>query len=422
MSTNLIRTLALTTSIFASAAALAQNQPSDETKEERKRERQEERQRERAATELPASFSKASELIGLPVKAKGGEKIGDIRNLAINTDNGRIRYAIVDNGSGTLYPMPMPALKFAANRAAATIDTTTDRMKDAPTFKPEGWNTIGDTKWGAIVYQFYGIKKNAEDDKDRPDFVPAAAVMGGKVETRKGEGLGSVKNIMVDTEKNVVAYAVLDFGRDAKLFAVPWQSMTVKDGGKKIVIRGVDRDDLKDSPGFANNRWPTYKDLNWKSDTNYDSRPPNWVYGMNEVGGDNAGGGSGGNGGDRGALGGWQTNGKYGQFFNKKAVEKFNGRVVRSESVTPLNGMDPGTALVIKVGEKNHVVHLGPEWFIRKQQDKFTDGEEIEVVGSRVDIDGKAVIMATQIRVQGRTMFLRNADGVPTWDAWQERK
>jgi sporulation protein YlmC with PRC-barrel domain len=423
-----ITTLAFAGMLAATTTARAQNNP-EETQDDRQRERQEERRREReqaADAGLPANFYKSNEIIGLRVDAKGGEKIGEVKNLAINTDNGRIRYAIVDNGSGTLYPMPMPALKFAANRSKAVIDTNLDRMKDAPTFKADGWNTIGDTKWGAIVYQFYGINRDADDDKDRPDFTSATELMRAKVEARKGESLGTVKNLMVDTEKNTVAYAALDFGREGKLFAIPWQAMTVSDNGRKVMVRSVERDDLKDAPGFNNSRWPTYRELGWDKDTNFDSRPPNWVYGMRDTSangnGGNGNGNNNNNGGDRGVLGGWQTNSKYGQLFRPKTVEKWRGKIVRTETVTPMTGMDPGTAIVVRVDDRNNlVVHLGPEWFVKRQQDKFTDGEEVEVVGSKVDLDQKPIVMATQVRLQGRTMHLRDANGVPAWDTWQER-
>lgn len=448
----LMTPIMLALAMFASSASLAQNttpnvndppkpkapeqNPPAKTPEEKQRERQEQRKREReeaeknqngkAGADLPASFYRVSELNGMRIDAKGGEKIGEIRQLAINTENGRVRYAIVDNGSGTLYPIPLGAIKFQKNRTLGVVDTTNERMKDAPTFKPDGWNTIGDNKWGAVVYQFYGINRNADEEKERPDFVSSASVRGAKVETRRGESLGSVRDVMIDTEKGVVAYGVLDFGRDGKLFAVPWQSMTVREGGKNVMMRSVERDDLKDAPGFANNRWPAYKDLEWNKDTNFDSKPPKWIYGYSEVGGGNAGnggGGNGGGGGDRGALGGWQTNGKYGQMFRSNRVERWRGTIVRTESVTPLTGMDPGVALVVKVeGQGNMVVHLGPEWFVKRQQDKFAANESIDFSGSLVDIDQKPVVMATQVRMQGRVLTLRDGDGVPSWDAWQERK
>lgn len=443
MMNHTLHVITLATAMVATSTSFAQdvppniytpapkNNPPEKTpndgksKEERQKERQEERRNadQRAGADLPASFYKASQLMGLAVEAKGGDKIGDIRNIAINADNGRIRYAIVDGGKGTLYPIPFGAMKFANNRQRATVDTTTDRMKDAPTFKTDGWGTIGDSKWGKTVYEFYGLSRNADDDKDSPDFVSGSAVIGAKVETRKGDGLGSVKDVMVDTDKSSVAYAVLDFGRDNKLFAVPWQSMTVKDSGKKIVMRGVDRDDLKDAPGFPNSRWPNYKDLGWGKDVNYDTKPPVWIYGLTDVSGGNGGGGGGGNGGDRGAMGGWQANSKYSQLFNKKSVDKWKGTIVRTDSVVPLKGMDAGVALIVKTENSGNMqVQLGPEWFVKHQQDKFAEGDAIEVLGSKVDVDQKTVIMATQIRMGGRSLTLRNADGVPAWDAWQERK
>jgi hypothetical protein len=122
-------------------------------------------------------------------------------------------------------------------------------------------------------------------------------------------------------------------------------------------------------------------------------------------------------------MGGWQTNSAYGELFKRNTVERIEGTIVRSESVTPLKGMDPGTAIVIKgEGDRTTVVHLGPEWFMRHQQGKFADGERVNVTGSKVQVDGKTVIMATQLGMQGRTMTLRDEDGIPVWDTWQQRK
>src|SRR6187431_175546 len=55
------------------------------------------RPHERSEADLPASFYRATELVGMRVDAKGGERIGDIRNLAINAETGRIRYVIIEN-------------------------------------------------------------------------------------------------------------------------------------------------------------------------------------------------------------------------------------------------------------------------------------------------------------------------------------
>jgi hypothetical protein len=226
----------------------------------------------------------------------------------------------------------------------------------------------------------------------------------------------------VDAERNVVMYNVVQSGNDNKLFAAPWQAFTITDLGKKVVLRGVEREDFANAPGFANNRWPGEKDFTWNNQSNFDSRPPNWVYGLKGNANGGGGGGNADSGNDDSVMGGWQTNSKYGQMFDRKTIERVRGTIVRSESVKPLPGMDEGTALIVKAeGGKNVVVHLGPEWFVRHQQGEFRDGSEVDLSGSRVNIDGKQAIMATQLRINGRTMTLREESGIPAWDAWQDR-
>jgi sporulation protein YlmC with PRC-barrel domain len=404
-------------------AAQSDAQPkANPDKQQRVEERKAERQAERSQADKaqgdnwPAKWHKASELIGLRVDDKDAKKIGDIRNLAINAENGHVRYAIVETTQGTT-AVPMQALKVSNKRDRATLDTTADRMKDAPPFNPQGWDTIGEARWGKDVHSFYDVDWNPDFEREGKDFVPAGQVIGGKVENRRGESLGSVKDLVIDTDRNSVAYAVLQFGNEDKLFAAPWQSFTVSDLGKRVVIRGVDRDDLVNGAGFANNRWPGEKDLTWNSGTNFDSRPPTWLYGLKASGGGDGGAA------DSGVLGGWQTHSKYGQLFDRKTIERIRGTIVRSEAIAPMPAMDPGTVLTIRYDEgKNIVVHLGPEWFVRRQQGEFKEGVEVDVSGSRVSIDGKPAIMATQLRINGRTMTLREDNGVPVWDAWQDRQ
>ncbi len=396
------------------------NRPPAQTPD--RRDRQDPKDAQQAAVELPASHYKISELIGMRVDARNGNRIGEISDLAINAENGRIRFAIVDNGEGKLLPIPMPALRLAENRQRAVVDTTTERMKDAATFNPEGWATIGDAKWGAIVYEFYGLERDPDVSREAQKFVPGASIVSSRVETRRNENMGLIRDVVIDTEKNTVAYAAMLHGNDQRLFALPWGAFVFHDGGKRVEVRGLTRDDLRDAPGFAANRWPASRDLKWNDEINYDTKPPTWVYGLQPV----QAGGAGGDPvseGDRGKLGGWQTNGRYGQMFSARTVERLRGTVVRTEKIEPLTGMEPGTALVVRVqGQGNMVVHLGPEWFISRQQENFAAGDEIEFAGSKVDINQQAVVMATQLFVAGRVMTLRNDQGVPVWDIWQERK
>jgi len=48
----------------------------------------------------------------------------------------------------------------------------------------------------------------------------------------------------------------------AKLFAVPWAALTLDTKNKRFVLN-VDKDMLKDAPGFDEDNWPDMADASW---------------------------------------------------------------------------------------------------------------------------------------------------------------
>ena len=51
-------------------------------------------------------------------------------------------------------------------------------------------------------------------------------------------------------------------GAGDKLFAVPWSALTL-DTDNKCFLLQVDKDRLKDAPGFDKDRWPSMADTEW---------------------------------------------------------------------------------------------------------------------------------------------------------------
>jgi sporulation protein YlmC with PRC-barrel domain len=91
-----------------------------------------------------------------------------------------------------------------------------------------------------------------------------SSLKGDKVVNYKGEDLGKIEEIMIDLDRGRVAYAVLSFGGflglGDKLFAIPWQAITV-DTAKKQLILNADRALLEKAPGFDKDNWPDMADL-----------------------------------------------------------------------------------------------------------------------------------------------------------------
>ena len=83
----------------------------------------------------------------------------------------------------------------------------------------------------------------------------------------KGEKLGSVKEIMLDTRAGKISYVVLSFGGflsiGEKLFAVPWGALTVDTENKRLVM-DTNEDRLKEAPGLDADNWPNMADPTWE--------------------------------------------------------------------------------------------------------------------------------------------------------------
>lgn len=94
-------------------------------------------------------------------------------------------------------------------------------------------------------------------------FLTASTLTGDSVKNLQGESLGDLKDIMLDTSNGRIAYGVLSFGgvlgMGEKLFAVPWEALQV-DGENHHLILNVDKERLKDAPGFDKDNWPNFAD------------------------------------------------------------------------------------------------------------------------------------------------------------------
>ncbi len=93
----------------------------------------------------------------------------------------------------------------------------------------------------------------------QPEVMSATTLIGDRVRNMSGEDLGKLEEIMIDMEEGRVAYAVLSFGgvlgMGNKLFAVPWDALSVDTEQHKVVLN-VDRSTLENAPGFDKDNWP----------------------------------------------------------------------------------------------------------------------------------------------------------------------
>ena len=94
-------------------------------------------------------------------------------------------------------------------------------------------------------------------------ILSSTSITGTNVTNQKGENLGEIKDLMIDTESGTVNYAVLSFGGflglGDKYFAIPFEAFSVNTSTEKFVLN-VNKDRLENAPGFDKDNWPKTND------------------------------------------------------------------------------------------------------------------------------------------------------------------
>lgn len=124
----------------------------------------------------------------------------------------------------------------------------------------------------------YGIYKAAHYNDSSTRLMGADTLIGNDVYNLQEEDIGDIKEIMLDVATGNIEYAVLSFGSflgmGEKLFAVPWSALTLDTENKRFLL-DVDKDRLKNAPGFDKDSWPNFADKTLASDLHsyYGTKP-----------------------------------------------------------------------------------------------------------------------------------------------------
>jgi sporulation protein YlmC with PRC-barrel domain len=92
------------------------------------------------------------------------------------------------------------------------------------------------------------------------------SILGAKVINAAQEDLGKIEDLVIDARNSRVAYAILSFGgvlgMGDKHFAIPWEALSF-DLSQKVAVLDIDKDRLKNAPGFDKDDWPDLANEKW---------------------------------------------------------------------------------------------------------------------------------------------------------------
>jgi hypothetical protein len=115
---------------------------------------------------------------------------------------------------------------------------------------------------------------------------------------------------------------------------------------------------------------------------------------------------------------GWEKDSNYNKLYDPTERTELKGFVMDFRPVTPLPGMSPGIAMLVRGTEGEVVtVHLGPRSFIHLNNIKIRKGDEVTVEGVWAEIDDKDVFIAAKVKAENFYVLKvrRTRDGTPYW-------
>ena len=112
----------------------------------------------------------------------------------------------------------------------------------------------------------------------------------------------------------------------------------------------------------------------------------------------------------------------YKRMYDPKTVETVSGEVVQVKTIPHRRGTGSGGHLILKTAKEEIPVHLGPSFYLDKQDVKIAQNDKIEVKGSRVTTKGgNPILLAAEVKKGTDPLTLRDENGIPAWSRGKAR-
>jgi sporulation protein YlmC with PRC-barrel domain len=207
---------------------------------------------ERMRSSLLGHAISAHKLLGDDIFNNAGQELGSVENLVFDRDQQRVMYVIMVSGEvlglgGKKMAVPWQEFSFGENDRIM-VDFAKVKIEDAPTIATIEEARYDDPEFHKRIYTFYGTRPYALDDTaayrdlENYDWAPFAVradnmkwacplnkIIGAKVTNPEDEGIGEVKDLILDADEGHATFALVGFGGVLGFFsdtaAVPWSAL-----------------------------------------------------------------------------------------------------------------------------------------------------------------------------------------------------
>jgi len=218
---------------------------------------------------------------GWKVYSAEGIKFGKVEELIVDPDEMKVRYLDIEVDEGVegvteerhmLIPIGVASIDEKDDKVFIRTVQTVSLLKSPPykggiitrDYENELKQSYFEDKETKEDEEFYNSEYFNEDNFYRARrspgtgssirLSPATAIIGEKVSSGKGDYLGKIEDVVVDTNLGKIAYAVISSGKGVlgiadKYFAVPWEILKTDIASENFYL-SVSEEKLKSAPEF----------------------------------------------------------------------------------------------------------------------------------------------------------------------------
>ena len=210
----------------------------------------------------------ASRIVLGQLTTESGDYLGQISDLVIDSENGRILEAVVSDVQGR-----------GGEKISVPFSAVSHRGSDVFVFdKPEEYrwrfSDVGGSSFEEPYSQWAEIQFIYSASPTPTGTYHLSTLMGAPVQTPKGDEVGRVNDFVIDFSKNQLVYFVLSGvgEKEGKMVAVPFNELSK--GSRNIFTLHTTKEKLMESPAFA---WSDVSDRNYAENVyRYYGLQPYW--------------------------------------------------------------------------------------------------------------------------------------------------
>lgn len=189
---------------------------------------------------------RASNLKGMQVVNNKGEEIGDIGDLVINLNSGRVHAAVLEFG-GFLgvgeenYAFPISELKPGKQADQVVMNIDKQALENRDGFSKRQWPGMDDQYWGRVGGKQAAAGSGAEQGK--MNLIRASELIGKEVQDNTGKQVGEVQDVVVGLQQGEVKNIVVSVEGSGRA-TVPAKSIEASGTDNRLVLN-MDAQQLK---------------------------------------------------------------------------------------------------------------------------------------------------------------------------------